>query len=67
MNKITIATGNTFAAKEYLKAAGFKWCGQQWIFEGEFDTNIWTSKYVNPTWNGRGNAKKCEGIKFEVK
>lgn len=65
--KITIATGNTYAAKSFLKSAGFEWAGGQWIFKGEFDSSIWSSKYANPTYNGRGNAKVCQAVNFEVK
>lgn len=64
---ITIAKGNTYPAKEALKAAGFTYGAGQWMFSGEFDVNIWTSKYANPTYAGRGNAKNASGVVFEVK
>lgn len=64
---ITIARGNTYPAKEFLKAAGFEWAGGQWAFKGAFDSESWNKTYANPTWNGRGNAKNCVGVTFEVK
>jgi hypothetical protein len=67
MKKVTVATGNTYQAKEYLKLAGFTFGGGVWMKEGEYTQVEWDAKYANPTYNGRGNAKKCEGVKFEVK
>lgn len=67
MKTITIAIGNTYPAKSFLKSAGFQYAGGQWVFTGIFDQTIWANKYANPTYNGRGNAKLCEGVKFEVK
>jgi len=67
MITITIANGNTYPAKTFLKSAGFEYSGGQWIFTGIFDQTIWVNKYANPTYNGRRNAKLCEVVKFEVK
>ena len=65
--KITIATGNTYSAKEYLKKCGFEWCSGQWIFSGEFNQQEWNDKYLNPTYIGRKAARMCEGVRFEVR
>jgi hypothetical protein len=67
MKTITIATGNTYQAKEYLKLAGFTFSGGFWMKNGEYTQNEWNAKYANPTYNGRGNAKLCSDVKFEVK
>ena len=67
MKKVTIATGNTYQAREYLKLAGFKFIAGVWMKKGEYTQEEWNAKYANPTYNGRGNAKRCEGIQFETK
>jgi len=67
MSQITLATGNTYPAKAALKAAGFEWIVNQWVFKGVYDVEKWNNTYANPTWYGRGNAKNCAGVKFEVR
>lgn len=64
---ITYAEGNTYPVKEYLKAAGFEWTGNNWIYRGVFDTNIWTSKYARIGWNQRRAAIACQAVTFDVR
>lgn len=65
---VTAAVSNTYNARTWLKAAGFSWIEsvKMWHHDN-FDTKEWESKYCNPTWNGRGNAKLCAAVKFEQK
>ena len=66
--KVTAAVSNTYPAKTWLKAAGFTYVEsvKMWHHDN-FNASEWESKYCNPTWNGRGNAKLCAAVKFETK
>lgn len=68
MKTITIATGNTYNAKEFLKKAGFVFdCYRKaWVLNGEYNKEEWENKYASATWNGRRNAKICQEVKFAV-
>ena len=60
-------TGNTYKAKESLKAIGFSWDAEKrgWFAE-EVDFEAWKNKHLNPTYIGRKQARLNEeaGIQF---
>ena len=51
-------TGNTYAAKDDLKKVGFAWNKEANRWEATaVDFESWEKRYLNPTWNGRKQAR----------
>lgn len=63
----TVTTANAYAAKEYLKKAGFEFNAalKQWI-NPNFDAAEWTAKYCDPSYAGRKNARINAEVRFSI-
>ncbi len=59
MNTYTL-TGNTFAAKDAIRASGFAWDGSQWT--GDENAVAQLDKRRNPSY-GRRDARNLEGVR----
>jgi len=66
---ITIAKGNTYNAKDYLKEAGFTWDSilKRWTIATEnFDHKEWISHYCSLSYYGSKKAKWNRAVEFET-
>lgn len=65
MTTLTVAHGNTFAAKEYLKKVGFVFNSGLKRWEAEnFDQKAWEEKYCSCTYAGRKAGTLNKTITF---
>ena len=63
---MTIAKGNTYNAKDYLKKVGFAWNAEEKRWEAEsFDKETWKNKYCDLTWQGRKREPIVQAVTFE--
>lgn len=64
---MTIATKNSYSAKEFLKTCGMEFNKDLRRWESNnFDATRWTEKMCNPTYNGRKNARICADVLIET-